>query len=544
VEVRGAAKRSSPPNSWCAAPPEPGVFLAFEETAEELTKNAASLGFDLHGLVAQNKILLDYVRVERSEIEETGEYDLEGLFIRLGHAIDAIGAKRVVLDTLEVLFAGLSNQSVVRAELRRLFRWLKDKGVTAIVSAERGDKSITRHGLEEYVSDCVVMLDHRVTDQLSTRRLRVLKYRGSAHGTNEYPFLMDDNGISVLPVTALEIDHEALDERISSGVPALDDMLGGPGFFRGSTVLVTGTAGSGKTSLAAAFARKVCTDGERCLFVSFEESESQVIRNMRSVGIDLAPLLGRRLLQFHGGRPTQYGLEQHLVKLHKKIAAFEPQAVVVDPISSLLQGGTPAEVWSIVLRLIDHLKSQHITALFTSLTAGGAASQEVTDMGVSSLVDTWLLLRELESDGERNRGLYVLKSRGMAHSNQVREFRLTDQGIMLLDVYLGPEGILTGAARAARETQERIAVVAREREVERKRRNWERRRAVLDAQIKAAQAERAAEEEEMITAADIERVKERSIHELRTEMARVRASGGASNPRTRASTNGRRRAHR
>jgi circadian clock protein KaiC len=409
---------------------EPGVFLAFEETAEELTQNVRSLGFDLDDLAARSKLVVDYVHVERSEIEETGEYDLEGLFIRLGHAIDSIGAKRVVLDTLETLFGGLSNSAILRSELRRLFRWLKDKEVTAIITAERGDGTLTRHGLEEYVSDCVILLDHRVSEQLSTRRLRVVKYRGTTHGTNEYPFLIDENGISVLPVTSLGLSHEASDERVSTGVHWLDEMLGGRGVYRGSTVLISGTAGTGKTSVAAHFADAACRRGERCLYFAFEESESQVARNMRSIGLDLSAWSDRALLRFYATRPSAYGLEMHLATLHKLVVDFQPRLVVVDPITTFLGAGTSSQAEAMLMRLIDFLKAGQITALFTSLTHSGAAV-EGSQVAVSSLIDTWLLLRDLEVGGQRTRGLQVLKSRGMSHSNEVREFRLTDNGLQV-----------------------------------------------------------------------------------------------------------------
>jgi circadian clock protein KaiC len=437
---------------------EPGVFVAFEETAEELAQNVRSLGFDLDELVSQNKLLLDHVHVERSEIEESGEYDLDGLFIRLGHAIDTIGAKRVVLDTLEVLFGGLSNENIIRAELRRLFRWLKEKGVSAIVTGERGDGSLTRHGLEEYVSDCVILLDHRVSEQLSTRRMRIVKYRGTTHGTNEYPFLIGETGISVLPVTSLGLAHQASEERISTGVPKLDAMLGGKGVYRGSSMLISGTAGTGKTSLAASFVDAACRRGERCLYFSFEESPSQLRRNMRSVGLDLEQWEKKGLLQFHATRPSNYGVEMHLTTMHDLIRRFQPRVVVIDPITTFVNEGDSGESEGMLLRLIDLLKAQQITAVLTSLTRGGDAL-EGSQAAVSSLIDTWLLVRDIEQAGERNRGLYVLKSRGMAHSNQVREFLLTDKGIDLLDVYVGSEGVLTGSRRLEQQARDHRATV-------------------------------------------------------------------------------------
>jgi circadian clock protein KaiC len=426
---------------------EPGLFVSFEETADELAANVRSLGFDLDQLVQRRKLLIDFVRVEPSEIEETGEYDLEGLFVRLGFAIDSIGAKRVVLDTLESLFGGFRNEAVLRAELRRLFRWLKDRGLTAVITAERGDGQLTRQGLEEYVSDCVLLLDHRVDDQLSTRRLRIVKYRGSAHGTNEYPFLIDEKGISVLPITSLGLQHAVSDERLSSGVRRLDAMLGGAGFFRGSTILVSGTAGTGKTTLASHFADATCARGERCLYFAFEEGPLQIVRNMRSVGLSLDPCRRKGLLRIDAWRPTSFGLELHLATMHRAIEEFEPRVVVVEPISSFANAGSLADARAMLLRLVDFLKSEQITGYFTFLTGGGG-SLEQTEIGMSSIVDTWLLLRDVEAGGERNRALAVLKSRGMSHSNRLQPFSITARGIELRDPELGPEGVRTGSARA------------------------------------------------------------------------------------------------
>jgi circadian clock protein KaiC len=463
---------------------EPGVFIAFEETPEELAQNVRSLGFDLDTLVEQKKIALDHIRVEPAEIEETGEYDLEALFLRLGYAIDSVGARRVVLDTIEALFGGFTNEAVLRAELRRLFRWLKDRGVTAVITGERGDEHYTRQGLEEYVSDCVILLDHRVNDQISTRRLRIVKYRGTTHGTSEYPFLIDERGISVMPVTSLHLDHAVSDERVSSGIPRLDAMLGGEGYFRGSSILVSGTAGTGKTSLAASFAHATAKRGERCLYLAFEESPRQLARNMKTIGLDLEPFMAKGLLRMHASRPTFHGLEMHLVQIHKMVTEFKPHAVVIDPISNFSAAGDTSDAALMLLRLIDFLKSRQITAFLTHLTSGGRA-MEATDIGISSIIDTWLLVRDIELGGERNRGLYVLKSRGMQHSNQIREFVITPEGIELLDVYVGPEGVLTGSMRAAQEAREAAAARSLQDEIEAKQRELERLRATLDAQAQA-----------------------------------------------------------
>lgn len=409
---------------------EPGVFVAFEENAEELAQNVASLGFDLKELIKQKKLIVDYVRVERTEIEETGEYDLEGLFIRLGYAIDTIGAKRIALDTVEVLFAALPNQAILRAELHRLFRWLKDKGVSAVITAERGEGTMTRFGLEEYVADCVIVLDHRVTEQISTRRLRIVKYRGTLHGTNEYPFLIGKHGISVLPITSLGLDHKVSTERLSTGIKELDDMLGAKGYYRGSSILLSGTAGTGKTSLAAAFVDAASRRGERCLYLAFEESARQIVRDMRSIGIDLAPHIKKGLLQIHVARPSQYGLEMHLVIMYDLVREYKPGIVVLDPITDFAPVGNQMEVKSALTRMIDFLKTNQITALFVSMAPEKDALHQ-SMVGISSLIDAWINLRNLESNGEYRRGLFVLKSRGMSHSNRIRSFRLTDDGIKI-----------------------------------------------------------------------------------------------------------------
>ena len=491
---------------------EPGVFMSFEESGDELAQNVASLGFDLPGLVEKKKLVLDHVKIERREIEETGDYDLEGLFVRLGYAIDSIGARRVVLDTIESLFAGLANQSILRAELRRLFRWLKDRGVTAMITGERGEGTLTRQGLEEYVSDAVIVLDHRVTEQISTRRLRIVKYRGSAHGTNEYPFLIDEDGLSVLPVTSIGLTHDASSERISTGVARLDMMLGGRGYFRGSTILVSGTAGAGKSSLAAHFLDAACRRGERCLAFVFEESPQQVVRNVRSIGIDLQRWVERGLLEFHAARPSLHGLEMHLSRMHRAIDRFQPSVVVLDPVSSLLRVAQPTDVQATLTRLVDYLKLQGITALLTSLTHG-RTEHEQTDVAISSIVDTWLLLVALELSGERNRGLYVLKSRGMDHSNQIREFLLTDRGVELVDVYAGPSGVLTGSARLTQEAQERAAALAQEHELERKERTLTRLRAAFEAELASLRAKFEAEQADLAI----------EIDEHRSRATRLRA---------------------
>lgn len=489
---------------------EPGVFVAFEETEADLAQNVASLGFDLDGLIASGKLAMDHIRVERNEIEENGEYNLDGLFLRLELAILSVGAKRVVIDTLETLFGGLDNYAILRSELRRLFQWLKDQGVTAIITAERGDGALTRHGLEEYVSDCVILLDHRVNDQISTRRLRVVKYRGSTHGTNEYPFLIDSDGITVMPITAAGLLHDVSDERISSGVPRLDHMLGGGGYYRGSTILVSGTAGAGKSSLAAHFAAATCARGERCIYFSFEESPAQIKRNMRSIGIDLFTPEADGLLRFVAARPTSHGLETHLAIMHKEVRDFDPEVVIVDPIGNLISAGNQEEAHLVVVRLIDFLKMRGVTAFMTSLTSGGAA-QEATEISVSSIVDSWLLVKSIEASGERNRGLYVLKSRGMAHSHQVREFVITEKGVDLVDVYIGAEGVLTGSARLQQEQREQAQRLLREQEIERQRDELERRRLALEHQMAALQAEFAAHEAELNRAIAQQRAAEEQL---------------------------------
>ncbi len=503
---------------------EPGVFIAFEEKIDDLKKNFRSMGFDLDELVRQKKLVLDHITIDRSEIEETGEYDLEGLFIRLGAMIDEVGAKRVAIDTLEALFSGFANEAILRSELRRLFLWLKERGVTAVVTGERGDRTITKYGLEEYVADCVITLDHRLMNQIATRRLRIVKYRGSIHGTDEYPFLISSDGISVLPITSLSLTHKASHERISTGIPRLDTMLGGKGFYRGSSILVSGQAGTGKTSIAATFIDAACRRGEKCLFFIFEESESQLLRNMVSIGVNLEPWVKSGLLKFHAVRPTAYSLEMHLSVMLKLIGEFKPRVVAVDPISNLYPIGDDIQVRSMLMRLIDFAKSLQITGLFTNLSNdvnAGAYAIEPTEMHVSSLMDAWLILKNVEGNGERNRAFSVIKARGMAHSNQFREFVLSDKGIQLLDVYKGSGGVLFGSARLAQESRETVDRLRKSEEIERKERELESKRRTMENEIAVLKERYTREEDEMkiLIGQDIssEKAIERTTKEIATQ---------------------------
>ncbi|PZV03143.1 MAG: KaiC 1 [Leptolyngbya sp.] len=500
---------------------EPGVFIAFEETAEELAQNVASLGWDLNQLIADNQIAIDCFYIDPTEIQETGDYDLEGIFIRLGLAIDRLGAKRVVLDTIEVLFAGLSNVTIVRAELRRLFHWLKAKGVTAIITGERGESSLTRQGLEEYVSDCVIRLDQRTQDELSTRRLQIVKYRGSHHGSNEYPFLIDKDGISVLPITSVGLNHGVSTDRVPTGIAQLDAMLGGKGYYRGSSVLVTGMAGTGKSTIGAHFAAATCQRGERCLYIAFEEAPQQILRNMRSVGLDLAPYMEKGLLQIESLRPTTHSLEQHLVQIHRWLSTSHPTTVVIDPISNLPLTGTMMQTKSFFMRLIDHLKAQQITLFMTNLIASGTP-MEHTEIGISSLMDTWLEVRSIEHNGERNRLLQVLKSRGMSHSNQVREFRITSQGLELVNVYLGQGQVLMGTARAIQEVADDKARVERQQQVAVRRRQLEQQRQATQTQLAMLQLQLEAESTEFNHLLEEERLYEAAMLQDKATIAQLR----------------------
>jgi len=500
---------------------EPGVFMSFEEPSDDLSLNVKSLGFDLEKLKADKKLVVDHVRVERSEIEEAGEYDLDGLFVRLGYAIDTVKATRVVLDTLESLFSGLDNQAILRAELRRLFHWLKDRGVTAVITGERGTATLTRQGLEEYVSDCVIMLDHRVIEQVSTRRLRIIKYRGSTHGTNEYPFLIDEDGISVLPITSLKLDNEVSSDIISTGVPGLNEMFEKGGVYRGSNILVSGTAGTAKTTIAAYFANEQCLKKEKVVYFAFEESPQQLVRNMKSIGIDLEQHLKKGLLQIHSSRPSLNGLELHLLTLRKLIREFKPTTVIIDPISNLITVGSVHEVRSMLVRLIDMLKLNNITALFTSLNKQTDDMRpDLAEESVSSLVDTWITVRDMEGIGERNRGLFIIKSRGMGHSNQVREFLITKQGIKLLDVELGPNGILTGTARKSHELSRTVSKLKLQDELDRKDREIERKRKVLQANIDALKNEFESAVEELNVLKHTEELSSKAASNKNTDKAK------------------------
>lgn len=500
---------------------EPGVLIAFEESPQEITRNVASLGFDLKDLVARKKLYLDHICIAPGEIHETGDFDLEGLFIRIQHAVETVHAKRVMLDTLEALFSSFANVRILRAELRRLFGWLKERGLTTVVTAEKGEGSLTREGLEEYVSDCVILLDHRVKDQMSVRRMRIVKYRGTHHGMDEYPFLIDQSGMSILPLSSLQLRHEASNERVSSGIAGLDEMLEGAGYYRGSSILVSGTAGAGKTTLAGAFADATCRNGERCLFIGLEESPNQVARNLRSAGLDLEKWVKKELLIHEAWRPTQFGLEMHLLRIHKLVERWKPSVVIIDPITNLLSGSTELEAKSTIMRLIDFLKTAGITAMMIDLTSHGQ-SLESTQIGISSLADTWILLRDVELNGERNRCFYVLKSRGMAHSNQIREFVITDKGINLVPAYIGMGGVLTGSSRLAQQARELAEARARNQEIQFKRNQAARKRLALEAQIAALQAELATQLETADTFAQQEQQRSVQAQEDQDEMAKSR----------------------
>ncbi|MDO8179975.1 MAG: circadian clock protein KaiC [Undibacterium sp.] len=500
---------------------EAGVFFSFEEDAIELCRNVDSFGFNVGTLIDENRIEIDHVQLERNQVN--GPYDLDGLFIRLDLALKKVNAKRVVLDSVDMLFMALPNPVLIREEIRRLLHWLKARGLTVIITAESGITNLTRDGMEEYVSDCVILLENRVTRHATTRLLRIVKYRGSAHGSNEYPFLITEKGISVLPITALSLDLPVSEERISTGVPRLDSMLGGKGYFRGSTILVSGPPGSGKSSLAAKFAQATCAKGERCLYFSLEEPRNQIIRNMRSVGIDLQPLLDSELLQFVMTRPSLYGLEMHLAKFHQAINEFKPSTVIFDPISTLHSLEDPTALKSMLLRLVNFLKSQQITSNFVTLS-GHAATPTTPDIGISSIIDTWLQLRDIETNGERNRLMLVLKSRGMSHSNQMREFTLSEHGIELSDVYTGSAGVLTGSARLGQEAQEKLIALTHKYDIEYRTLELDRKRKLKDAQIAAIEAEFNAHQAELARLTELDRQGAIQSSETNRKMSKLRQS--------------------
>jgi len=496
---------------------EPGVFLSFEETARELTLNIASLGVDLNDLTRRKLLVLDHVRTDRHNPEASGDFSLDGLFIRLGHAIEAIGARRVVLDSVESVFDGLPNRLILRAELRRLFGWLKDKGVTSVITGDGSDRALTRHGLEEYVSDCVIELAQHTVGQASSRRMRVIKYRGSTHGSGIYPFVIDPSGIVVLPITSKGLAHAVCDDRVSSGIADLDTMLGGAGYYRGSSVLVTGSAGTGKTSLAAQFCDRACARGERALYFAFEESSSQIIRNMRSIGIDLAQWVDKGLLRFQATRPSFAGLETQLMLMYTAVKSFGPQVVVVDPLNGFLIGDNVDEVKFMLMRLADMFNTSLITGLFTSSGIGDHANGS-HEASISSLIDTWLILEHLEMSGERNRTLSILKARGMPHSNQIREYVLGSSGVHLSDVYIGPRGVLTGSARMTQQAQEQADALLTQNETERLRLAIASKQHALEAKIELLRDELSLQEEQARRIIGLEESKARQLQQDRAAM--------------------------
>ena len=468
--------------------------MTFEENVNDLKQNFASIGYDLEKLIEEKKIIIDHVFLDRSLILETGEYDLEALFIRLGYSIDSIGAKRVALDTIEVLFSGLSNHALLRSELVRLFRWLKERGITAVVTGEKGERTLTRYGLEEYIADCVILLDSRVMEQINTRRLRIVKYRGSTHGMDEYPFLIGKEGIIIFPITSIKTDYKLSREKISTGIQKLDVMLDGKGFYRGSAILYTGTAGTGKTSFAADFVDAACRRGEKCLYIAMEETQDQIVRNMQSIGLDLEQWVKKGLLEFYITRPALYGLEMHIVMIEDLLKRYQPKNLVMDPISDFTAIGGGKEVKSMLVRLQDLMKEREITCIYTDLITGDINTRQA-EVYISSMIDTWIMLRNMEFNGERNRSLTIIKSRGMPHSNQLREFKFSDKGIDLIAPYIGPAGVLMGSAKVIQEAKDKAQITDVEREIEHKRtllaekrREYEARRAALEAEFHTEEA--------------------------------------------------------
>ncbi len=500
---------------------EPGVFMAFEESTNDLITNVVSIGFDLDGLIASKKIVVDFVYIDQYEIVEAGEYNLDALFIRLGAAIDSIGAKRVVLDTIESLFSNLPNPAVLRAELRRLFRWLKEKGVTAVITGEGGTDTLSRHGIEEYVSDCVINVTVSIEERVASRRLRIVKYRGSSHGSNDYPFVIDGDGISLIPVTSARLEHKVSYTRVSSGIQRLDAMLGGNGFFEDSVIMISGSPGTGKTTFLAHFADAACRRNERVVYFSFEESSDQIIRNMRSVGLNLDHWVKKGLLVMECRRITQYGLDMHLLLSQKLIAEYTPKVVIMDPVTSFDDIANTSDVKRIVMKFVDLMKSIGITIVFGSLTPSEVQS-ESSSINISSIIDSWILLRDLESNGERSRAIYVLKSRGMSHSNQVREFLMTDHGIEICDVYIGTGGVATGGARLNMLAQEKALGLKLQEEIELRQFDLENKRSILDSRIAAMRAEFAAQEASNLKMIAQEKTRQAQLSTDRTAMGKIR----------------------
>lgn len=502
---------------------EPGLFITFEEKPQEIIENAASIGFDLEDLINKKKLFIEYIPVQEEEVMQSGDYTLEALFIRFEQVITSIAVKRVTLDTLDSIFASLGNTPVLRAEIYRLFNWLKQKNITSLVTSEAGITTLSRNGLEEYISDCVISLRTNIVSEVLTRFLRVVKYRGSKHGTNEYPFLITDIGINLFPITSNYLNNIVSTEFVSTGVKELDEMMDNKGYYRGSTVLVTGTAGTGKSSLAAVFSNSICQTGERCIYFTFEEMINQILRNMSSVNLNLQQWIDKDLLKFYAYRSPTYGLETHLLTIQNVIKEFKPHAVIIDPITNFDLIGTELEIKSMMTRLIDFLKAQQITALFTSL-ATTIDPREQTEIGISSLIDSWLVLQNLEQAGERTRGITILKSRGIAHSNQIREFIITSNGIKLEKIYVGPNGILTGSARLDQEEQEKLHLLLQEKETLRRKKLLEHKKALLEAKIMALKSEFDADVEEIESLIMKEEIQNKRILETRSAMAKRRTN--------------------
>ena len=409
---------------------EPGVFMTFEEQTDELQINVTSMGYNLSKLIADNKIYLEHLHIDHREIQATGKYDIEGLFIRIEMAIEKVKAKRIVLDALDTLFIGLDSQ-ILRSEIKRLFFWLKEKKVTAIITSEVGDIFLTRLGFEEVVADCVIELNNRLNNQISTRRLRIVKYRGSYHSTNEYPFMIDHKGITIFPIISEAPQIIVSNERISSGIKQIDEMLDGRGFYVGSSILVSGSAGTGKSSIAASFIKDVCEKKGTALYCAFEEAPNQIKRNMASIGIFLEPYEKSGNLHFYYSRPTLQTLELHFIAIKKLIKQINPSVVILDPITNLMIENINSDIRTMLTRFVDYLKMEQITVLLTATLTVSSLELIQSNEGISSMVDTCIMIQEKNIIDSRRRTLYIMKSRGICNSKKEVEFIITSEGISI-----------------------------------------------------------------------------------------------------------------
>ena len=499
---------------------ENGVYISFEESEKQIISNAASFGWKFEEMVKKNKLAISYIDMQPEQMRTVGDYDLSALILRVKGAIKKVNARRVVIDGINNLLSTFDDERIIRSDLLRLIREIKEVNATIFITGERGHDSWSKMGFEEYLADGLMHLDNRTDGNYQTREIQVVKCRGINHYTGKSPFIINSEGMSIRPLITADFDYKVLKSRVSTGIADIDNMLGGKGLYRGSTVYITGPSGAGKTSISSSFANGACSRGERALFLAFEESSDQIIRNMKSIGLSLDKWVNEKLLYFYTARATTNSLEGHLDNIMTMVREVEPTCVVLDPISAFRPIANENETKLMLIRLNDYLRARKITTVFTALSSDGEYSEHA-DVQLSSIADTWIVVRIMDYKGERNNVMQLMKSRGMSHSRQMKEMYFTGNGLKLQNVYQGPEGVLTGAARIGQEKYEKLKEARNVIEIDKNRKKIERKKSLLEASIEALKHEYEEELEALHAAIEEAEEQNSKIKETRKEIENI-----------------------